>query len=67
MLRVLHYLKASVSPARQGLRATFGRIGELMTNAEIVALFDSTNITLTRLAQLSGRTVAQLKTLLMGA
>lgn len=38
-----------------------------MSNAEIVALFDGTNITLTRLAQLSGRTVAQLKTLLMGA
>ena len=38
-----------------------------MSNAEIVALFDSTNITLTRLAQLSGRTVAQLKTPLMGA
>lgn len=67
MLRVLHYLKASVSPVRQGLRATFGRTGEPMSNAEIVALFDSTNITLTRLAQLSGRTVAQLKTLLMGA
>jgi len=37
-----------------------------MTNADIVALFDSTNITLAALAALSGRTVPQLKKLLMG-
>jgi predicted HTH domain antitoxin len=37
-----------------------------MTDAEIVDLFDSTNITLAQLAALSGRTVPQLKKLLMG-
>jgi predicted HTH domain antitoxin len=37
-----------------------------MTDAEIIAMFDSTNITLARLALISGRSVAQLKKLLMG-
>lgn len=37
-----------------------------MTDAEIVDLFDSTNITLAELATLSGRTVRALKKLLMG-
>jgi hypothetical protein len=38
-----------------------------MTDAEIIEMFDSTNITLARLALISGRSVAQLKKLLMGA
>jgi predicted HTH domain antitoxin len=38
-----------------------------MTDAEIIELFDSTNITLADLARISGRTVKQLKTLLMKA
>ena len=37
-----------------------------MSDADIVALFDSTNITLAALSALSGRTVPQLKKLLMG-
>ena len=37
-----------------------------MTNAEIISLFDSTNITLAELSALSGRTVAELKALLLG-
>ena len=37
-----------------------------MTDQEIVALFDSTNITLAELAARSGRSVAALKQLLMG-
>lgn len=37
-----------------------------MTDAEIIDLFDSTNVTLAELSALSGRTVAELKTLLMG-
>ncbi len=37
-----------------------------MTDSQILFLFDSTNITLAELARLSGRTVKQLKTLLMG-
>lgn len=37
-----------------------------MTDAEIVALFDSTNITLAVLSAMTGRTVPQLKKLLMG-
>ena len=38
----------------------------MMTDDEIIHLFDSTNITLARLALISGRSVAQLKKLLMG-
>jgi hypothetical protein len=38
-----------------------------MTDAEIIEIFDSTNITLADLARISGRTVKQLKTLLMKA
>ena len=37
-----------------------------MTDCEIIELFDSTNITLARLALISGRSVSQLKKLLMG-
>jgi hypothetical protein len=37
-----------------------------MTDQEIIDMFDSTNITLARLAVISGRTVPQLKKLLMG-
>jgi hypothetical protein len=37
-----------------------------MTDQEIIDMFDSTNITLARLALISGRTVPQLKKLLMG-
>ena len=37
-----------------------------MTDQEIIALFDSTNITLAELAVQSGRSVAALKQLLMG-
>jgi len=36
-----------------------------MTDEQIVDLFDSTNITLAELARLSGRTVKELKILLM--
>ena len=38
-----------------------------MTDQEIIDLFDSTNITLERLSIISGRSVSDLKTLLMGA
>jgi predicted HTH domain antitoxin len=38
-----------------------------MTDQQIINLFDSSNITLRELAAMSGRSVAQLKTLLMGA
>jgi predicted HTH domain antitoxin len=38
-----------------------------MTDQEIISLFDSTNITLAQLSALSGRSVPQLKKLLMGA
>jgi|DEB0MinimDraft_3_1074331.scaffolds.fasta_scaffold388860_1 hypothetical protein len=38
-----------------------------MTDCEIISLFDSTNITLAELSAVSGRTVADLKRLLMGA
>ena len=38
----------------------------IMTNQEIVDLFDSTNITMARLALISGRDIAELKKLLMG-
>jgi len=38
-----------------------------MTDQQIISLFDSSNITLRELAAISGRSVAQLKTLLMGA
>jgi predicted HTH domain antitoxin len=38
-----------------------------MTNQEIIEMFDSTNITLARLAIISGRTVPELKKILMGA
>ena len=37
-----------------------------MTDEEIVDLFDSTNITLAELSAVSGRSVADLKNLLMG-
>lgn len=37
-----------------------------MSNDDIIDLFDSTNITLGELAQLTGRTVADLKNLLLG-
>ena len=37
-----------------------------MTIDEIIDLFDSTNITLGELSQLSGRSVAELKNILMG-
>jgi predicted HTH domain antitoxin len=37
-----------------------------MTDQEIVDLFDTTNITMARLASISGRSVAELKQLLMG-
>lgn len=37
-----------------------------MTDQEIIDLFDSSNMTLAELARISGKTVAQLKTLLMG-
>lgn len=37
-----------------------------MTDQEIVDLFDSSNITMARLALVSGRSVAELKKLLMG-
>jgi len=37
-----------------------------MTDQEIIALFDSTNITLAELAARSGRTVSALKKLLLG-
>jgi predicted HTH domain antitoxin len=38
-----------------------------MTDQQIISLFDSSNITLRELAAISGRSIAQLKTLLMGA
>jgi len=38
-----------------------------MTDREIINLFDSTNITLAELSIVSGRSVKQLKLLLMGA
>ena len=38
----------------------------IMTDQEIIALFDSTNITLAELAIQSGRSVAALKQLLLG-
>jgi len=38
----------------------------MMTDQEIIDLFDSTNITLERLSIISGRSVSELKTLLMG-
>ena len=37
-----------------------------MTDQEIIDLFDGSNITLAELARISGRTIAQLKALLMG-
>ena len=37
-----------------------------MTDQQIIDLFDSSNITLRELAVLSGRSVADLKVLLMG-
>tara|TARA_R100001126_G_scaffold93040_2_gene63258 strand:- start:124 stop:246 length:123 start_codon:yes stop_codon:yes gene_type:complete len=37
-----------------------------MTDQEIIDLFDSTNITLAELSRRSGRSVADLKKLLMG-
>ena len=37
-----------------------------MSDAEIIDLFDASNITLAELAALSGRTVRDLKKLLMG-
>jgi predicted HTH domain antitoxin len=38
-----------------------------MTNHQIIELFHSTNITLAELARLSGRTVKELKILLMNS
>lgn len=38
-----------------------------MTDREIINLFDASNITLARLSVVSGRSVKQLKLLLMGA
>jgi predicted HTH domain antitoxin len=38
-----------------------------MTDEQIIALFDSTNITLADLSRISGRSVPALKKLLMGA
>jgi hypothetical protein len=49
----------SGNPAKQ-------KTGRNMTDQEIIDMFDSTNITLARLALISGRTVPQLKKLLMG-
>jgi len=37
-----------------------------MSDIEIISLFDSTNITLAALSAVSGRSVADLKNLLMG-
>ena len=37
-----------------------------MSDIEIIDLFDSSNITLAELSQISGRSVKQLKKLLMG-
>ena len=37
-----------------------------MTNNEIIELFDSSNITLAELSAISGRSVADLKALLLG-
>jgi len=37
-----------------------------MTNLEIIELFDSSNITLAELSAISGRSVADLKALLLG-
>ena len=37
-----------------------------MSDNEIIDLFDSSNITLAELSQISGRSVKQLKKLLMG-
>jgi predicted HTH domain antitoxin len=37
-----------------------------MTNDEIIDLFDSSNITLRELSVISGRSVAELKNLLLG-
>ena len=37
-----------------------------MTNDEIIDLFDSSNITLGELSAISGRSVAELKNLLLG-
>ena len=37
-----------------------------MTNDEIIDLFDSTNITLRELSVISGRSVKELKNLLLG-
>ena len=37
-----------------------------MTDAQIIELFDSSNITLSQLALMSGRSVSELKKLLMG-
>jgi hypothetical protein len=43
----------------------FKQKGDCMTDAEIIDLFDSTCITLARLALVSGRSVEQIKKLLM--
>ena len=55
----------AAKPQRWGLKQT-NRKYYMMTDDEIIHLFDSTNITLARLALISGRSVAQLKKLLMG-
>ena len=36
-----------------------------MTNQQIIELFDSSNITLAELSAITGKTVSQLKTILM--
>ena len=38
-----------------------------MNDQEIISMFDSSNITLANLARITGRTIAELKALLLGA
>ena len=49
----------------RGLRKPNQEEKKSMTDQEIIDMFDSTNITLANLAMRSGRTVAELKKLLM--
>ena len=37
-----------------------------MTDQQIIELFDSSNITLAELSEITGKTIKQLKTILMG-
>jgi len=61
-------------PLDTGRNAPLGRHGNppetiwspAMSDIEIISLFDSTNITLAALSAVSGRSVADLKNLLMG-